>query len=330
MLRIGNVTLSGYAALAPMAGVADRAFRELCMSFGADYCVSEMVSSKGIAYNSQKSADLMELSPVEHPCGVQIFGREPDTMADAARFALRYSPDIIDINMGCPAPKISSGGSGSALMREPGLCGRIIRAVSDAVDIPVTVKIRSGYDGEHINAVEIARIAEANGAAAITIHGRTREQFYSGRADYDIIRDVKRAVSIPVIGNGDVTDAAAAKRLYEYTGVDHIMIGRGALGYPWIFREVNAYMDRGELQPPPDPDEKLSVLRRHITRIVELKGEYIGMREARKHTAYYLKGFRNAARLRSLAFSMETPGDLDRLINEIILSIKNSGGYNNV
>ena len=325
-MKIGDIELSGYAALAPMAGVADRAFRELCMSFGAGCCVSEMVSSKGIAYNSQKSADLMELSPAEHPCGVQIFGREPDTMASAAVFALRYGPDFIDINMGCPAPKISSGGSGSALMKEPGLCGHIIRAVADAVDIPVTVKIRAGYDGEHINAPEIARIAEANGAAAITVHGRTREQFYSGKSDHAIIREVKRAVSIPVIGNGDVVDAKSAEMLYEDTGADYIMIGRGALGNPWIFREVNAYLERGEFVPPPDLDEKLSVLRDHITRIVELKGEYIGMCEARKHTAYYLKGFRSAAKLRSMAFAMETVDDLYKLINEI----KNSGGYNNV
>ena len=223
-MRIGSVDLGGFAALAPMAGVADRAFRELCMAFGAGYCVSEMVSSKGIAYHSKKSADLMEVSQKEHPCAVQIFGTEPQTMADAARFALQYQPDVIDINMGCPAPKISGSGSGAALMKDPALCGRIIAAVSSAVDLPVTVKIRSGFDSGHINAAEIAKIAEENGAAAITVHGRTRDQFYAPPVDYDIIRDVKRAVSIPVIGNGDVTDAASAKRLYEYTGVDYIMI----------------------------------------------------------------------------------------------------------
>ena len=316
-MRIGGVELGGYAALAPMAGVADRAFRELCVSFGAGYCVSEMVSSKGIAYNSQKSAELMVISEDEHPCGVQIFGSEPDTMADAARFALRYRPDVIDINMGCPAPKISGGGSGAALMRDPALCERIIKTVCGSVDIPVTVKIRSGYDKDHINAVEIARIAEENGASAITVHGRTREQFYAPPVDYDIIREVKRAVKIPVIGNGDVTDAGSAKRLYEYTGVDYIMVGRASLGDPWIFREINAYLGEGRILPPPELDEKLSVLRRHITRIVELKGERVGMREARKHTAYYLKGFKNAARLRNMAFTIETLEDLYRLINEI-------------
>ena len=316
-MRIGSVDLGGFAALAPMAGVADRAFRELCMAFGAGYCVSEMVSSKGIAYHSKKSADLMEVSQKEHPCAVQIFGTEPQTMADAARFALQYQPDVIDINMGCPAPKISGSGSGAALMKDPALCGRIIAAVSSAVDLPVTVKIRSGFDSGHINAAEIAKIAEENGAAAITVHGRTRDQFYAPPVDYDIIRDVKRAVSIPVIGNGDVTDAASAKRLYEYTGVDYIMIGRGALGNPWIFREVNAYLSEGRLMPKPSLDEQLDVLSRHITDIVAYKGEYVGMREARKHTAYYLKGIKNAAKLRDLAFAMDTLDDLRRLIEEI-------------
>ena len=316
-MQIGKLTLSGYAALAPMAGVADRAFRELCMEFGAGYCVSEMVSSKGIAYNSKKSAELMEVSDREHPCGVQIFGTEPDTMADAARFALQYQPDVIDINMGCPAPKISGGGSGAALMKDPVLCGRIVKAVSAAVDLPVTVKIRSGFDFDHINAVEIAKIAEANGAAAITVHGRTRQQFYAPPVNYDIIRDVKRAVGIPVIGNGDVVDAQSAKRLYEVTGVDYIMIGRGALGNPWIFREVNAYLSEGRLLSKPDLDEKLDLLSRHITALVAYKGERVGMREARKHTAYYLRGFKNAAKLRNMAFSMETLDDLQRLIKEI-------------
>jgi nifR3 family TIM-barrel protein len=319
-VQIGKVALGGFAALAPMAGVADRAFRELCMEFGAGYCVSEMVSSKGIAYHSAKSAELMEVSDGERPCGVQLFGTEPDTMADAARFAMRYVPDVIDINMGCPAPKIAGSGSGAALMRDPALCGRIIRAVAQAIsdtEVPVTVKIRSGFDSEHINAVEIAKIAEANGAQAITVHGRTRAQYYAPPVNYDIIRDVKRAVSIPVIGNGDVIDAESAKRLYEYTGVDYIMIGRGALGNPWIFREVNACLSGGQALPPPTMDEKLDVLERHITRLVELKGERVGMREARKHTAYYLKGFPKAAKLRNLAFSMETLGDLKQLIREI-------------
>ena len=316
-MRIGNVELSGYAALAPMAGVADRAFRELCMDFGAGYCVSEMVSSKGIAYNSKKSAELMEISDSERPCAVQIFGTEPDTMADAARFALRYRPEVIDINMGCPAPKIAGSGSGAALMRDPELCGRIVQAVSRAVDIPVTVKIRSGFDAEHINAVEVAKIVEKNGAQAVTVHGRTKEQFYAPPVNYDIIREVKQALTIPVIGNGDVCDAKSAQHMLEYTGCDYLMIGRGALGNPWVFREINEYFEKGIIIDPPTLGEKCDILLRHISAVVKYKGENIGMREARKHTAYYLKGFKNAAKLRNLAFSMKTLSDLENLISEI-------------
>ena len=316
-MKIGTIELEGHAALAPMAGVADRAMRELCMEFGAGYCVSEMVSSKGIAYNSKKSAELMEISDTERPCAVQIFGTEPDTMADAARFALRYRPEVIDINMGCPAPKIAGSGSGAALMRDPALCGRIVQAVSRAVDIPVTVKIRAGFDKDHLNAVEVAKIAERNGAQAVIVHGRTKEQFYAPPVDYDIIREVKRALSIPVIGNGDIVGAKSAQFVMEYTGCDYLMVGRGALGNPWVFREINEYFDKGIIIDPPTLDEKCDILLRHIKSAVEYKGEYVGMREARKHTAYYLKGFKNAAKLRNLAFSMETLSDLEELIGEI-------------
>lgn len=316
-MQIGNITLNGYAALAPMAGVADRAFRELCMAFGAGYCVSEMVSSKGIAYHSKKSAELMEISATERPCAVQIFGTEPETMADAARFAMQYKPEVIDINMGCPAPKIAGGGSGAALMRDPDLCGRIVQAVSRAVDIPVTVKIRSGFDEEHINAVEVALIAEKNGAQAVTVHGRTRKQFYAPPVNYDIIRKVKQALSIPVIGNGDIVGAKSAQFVMEYTGCDYLMVGRGALGNPWVFREINEYFSTGNIISAPTLEEKCDVLLRHIKSLVEYKGERVGMREARKHTAYYLKGFKNAAKLRNSAFSMETLGDLERLVEEI-------------
>lgn len=316
-MKIGTIELEGHAALAPMAGVADRAMRELCMEFGAGYCVSEMVSSKGIAYNSKKSAELMEISDTERPCAVQIFGIEPDTMADAARFALRYRPEVIDINMGCPAPKIAGNGSGAALMRDPALCGRIVQAVSRAVDIPVTVKIRAGFDKDHLNAVEVAKIVEQNGAQAVTVHGRTKEQFYAPPVDYDIIREVKKALSIPVIGNGDIVGAKSAQFVMEYTGCDYLMVGRGALGNPWVFREINEYFDKGIIIDPPTLDEKCDILLRHIKSAVEYKGEYVGMREARKHTAYYLKGFKNAAKLRNLAFSMETLSDLEELIGEI-------------
>ena len=316
-MKIGTIELEGHAALAPMAGVADRAMRELCMEFGAGYCFSEMVSSKGIAYNSKKSAELMEISDTERPCAVQIFGTEPDTMADAARFALRYRPEVIDINMGCPAPKIAGSGSGAALMRDPALCGRIVQAVSRVVDIPVTVKIRAGFDKDHLNAVEVAKIAEQNGAQAVTVHGRTKEQFYAPPVDYDIIREVKKALSIPVIGNGDIVGAKSAQFVMEYTGCDYLMVGRGALGNPWVFREINEYFDKGIIIDPPTLDEKCDILLRHIKSAVEYKGEYVGMREARKHTAYYLRGFKNAAKLRNLAFSMETLSDLEELIGEI-------------
>ncbi len=314
-MKIKNVNIDGYAALAPMAGVADKAFRQLCMQFGACYCVSEMVSSKGISYKSEKSAQLMEIGESEHPCAVQIFGTEPDTMADAARFALQYKPEIIDINMGCPAPKISGNGAGAALMKEPLLCGKIVKAVSDAVDIPVTVKIRKGFDDDSINAVEVASICEENGAAAVTIHGRTRAQYYSGVADLDIIKEVKKALTIPVIGNGDVCSYDDAKRMYEYTGCDLIMVGRASLGNPWVFAEINAGF-KGEVYRKPDFEEKMRIMKQHIESLCENKGEYIGMRESRAHIPHYLKGFSGAAKLRNEACRVSTLKDLNSLIDK--------------
>lgn len=314
-MRIGNVNIDGYVALAPMAGVADRAFRELCMEFGACYCVSEMVSSKGISYNSAKSAQLMELSEKEHPCAVQIFGNEPETMAKAAQFALNYKPEIIDINMGCPAPKISGNGSGAALMKDPVLCGEIVKEVVKAVDIPVTVKIRKGFDDENINAVEVATICEKYGASAVTVHGRTRAQYYSGKVDLDIIRDVKNALSIPVIGNGDVTSADDAKRMFEYTKCDLLMVGRGALGNPWVFKNINAYFNLDK-QVTPTFEEKMLVMKNHIEKLAENKGEYVGMKEARAHIPHYFKGFSGAAKLRNDACRVSTLSDLYALIEK--------------
>ena len=316
-MKIKNVEIKGYAGAAPMAGEGDRAFRIISRSFGAAYTVSEMVSAKGIAYNSKKSASLMELDEDEHPSAVQIFGDDPETMANAAEFALRYRPDIIDINMGCPVPKVANNGGGSALMKDPALCGEIVRAVKSKVNIPVSVKIRKGFDEEHVNAPEVAQICEFNGADAVTVHGRTREQYFKGECDLDIIRKVKESVGIPVIGNGDVTDALSAERMYDHTGCDYILIGRGALGNPWVFREINEYFERGHIPSRPDVSEILTVLKKHAELLTKFKGEYIGMREIRKHAAFYLKGFRNAAFLRREVFSMNTLDDLYILIEKV-------------
>ena len=242
-LNIGGVPLKSHAVLAPMAGVSDRAYRELCVRFGAAYCVSEMVSSKALSFNSKKSEELMEISDLERPCGIQIFGDDPKCMADAAKHALENKPDIIDINMGCPAPKISSNGSGSALMKKPRLCGEIVKAVTAVTDIPVTVKIRKGWDDDSVNAVEVAKICESAGAAAITVHGRTRQQYYKPPVDYDIIRTVRESVSVPVIANGDIDSAERAKEVMDITGCDLVMIGRATLGNPWIFSQINAYLE---------------------------------------------------------------------------------------
>lgn len=312
-MKIGNVEIKGMAALAPMAGVTDRAFRELCVAFGASYVVGEMVSAKGISFNSERSKELMLLSENERPAAVQLFGSEPQTVAAAAVTAMEYKPDIIDINMGCPAPKISGNGAGSALMKNPDLCGEIVEEVCKAVDVPITVKFRKGWDDKSVNAVEVAKICEQAGASAITVHGRTREQFYSGKADLDIIAEVKKAVNIPVIGNGDITNANDAAQMLEKTNCDMVMIGRGALGNPWIFREINAWLN--DLRPmfPPSPAEKVTVILRHIQAMCDYKGEEIAMREARKHVGWYMKGFKNAAELRREAGYLKTYEELIEL-----------------
>lgn len=315
---IGNVEIKGCAALAPMAGVADRAFRRLCVEFGAAYTVSEMVSSKGLCFGDRKSGELLELDGGTVPEGVQLFGDDPDTCARAARIALQYRPAVIDINMGCPAPKIAGNRCGSALMRDPALCERIVRAVVDAVDVPVTAKIRKGYSRDSVNACEVARACEAGGASAVTVHGRTRDQMYAPPVDWDIIAAVKQAVGIPVIGNGDVVSPQSAAALYERTGCDLIMVGRGALGAPWLFGQIEAWLYRGELLPDPPVHERLALLCRQTETAVALKGERTALCEARKHTGWYLKGLRGAAAFRAEAGRISTLSDLYALCEKVI------------
>ena len=313
-LNIGGVPLKSHAVLAPMAGVSNRAYRELCVRFGAAYCVSEMVSSKALSFNSKKSEELMEISDLERPCGIQIFGDDPKCMADAAKHALENKPDIIDINMGCPAPKISSNGSGSALMKNPRLCGEIVKAVTAVTDIPVTVKIRKGWDDDSVNAVEVAKICESAGAAAITVHGRTRQQYYKPPVDYDIIKAVRESVSVPVIANGDIDNAERAKEVMDITGCDLVMIGRATLGNPWIFSQINAYLENPNVKiHTPDLEERLGVMIEHIGKMVEYKGEHMAMLQARKLVVGYFKGMKGAAALRNEAGKIKTLDDLYEL-----------------
>ncbi len=316
-MKIKDVEFENNVFLAPMAGIADRAFRELCINYGAGYTVSEMVSSKGLTMGDKKSGELLTLGEIENPAGVQIFGDNPEIMAQAAKMCIKYHPNIIDINMGCPAPKIAMNGGGASLMKNPLLAGEIIKAVSKAVDIPVTVKIRKGWDDENITAVELAKIAEKNGAAAITVHGRTRMQMYSGKVDYDIIAKVKKAVNIPVIANGDIVDEQSAAIMFEKTNCDAIMIGRGALGNPWIFRKINAYLNECRVLPDVSINEKMVVMLKHIQKIIEYKGEYTAMREARHHAAYYTKGIRGGAALRKEISTFEHFEQLEELAYKI-------------
>ena len=316
-MKIKDIEFENNIFLAPMAGIADRAFRELCINFGAGYTVTEMVSSKGLTMGDKKSSELLTLGKIENPAGAQIFGDDPQIMAEAAVKCLDFHPQIIDINMGCPAPKIAMNGGGANLMKNPKLAGEIVKAVSEAVPVPVTVKIRKGWDDESVTAVELAQIAEQNGASAITVHGRTRMQMYSGKVDYDIIAKVKKAVSIPVIGNGDITDEQSATIMFEKTNCDAIMIGRGALGNPWIFRKINAYLSECRVLPEVGINEKMVVMLKHIQKIIEYKGEYTAMREARHHAAYYTKGIRGGAALRKEISTFEHFEQLEELAYKI-------------
>lgn len=309
-LTIGNVELKNNVILAPMAGVTDLPFRVLCKEQGAGLLCMEMVSAKAIYYGSKNTEELMKISPAEMPVSLQLFGSDADIMADMAKKIEEKPFAVLDINMGCPVPKVVNNGEGSALMKNPKLAEEIITKTVKAVKKPVTVKIRKGFDEAHLNAVEMAKIAEASGAAAVAVHGRTREQYYAGKADWDCIRAVKEAVKIPVIGNGDVTDALSAERLLKETGCDGVMVGRAAQGNPFIFREITEYLETGVIPPKPTPAEVRTTIERHARMQMEEKGEYTGVREMRKHLSWYTVGYPNSAKYRQMINSMETMEEL--------------------
>ncbi len=318
MREIGNVTLKNRWILAPMAGVCDLPFRVLCASQGAGLTCMEMVSAKAIYYNNKNTDMLMEIDGREKPVSLQLFGSDPEIMAEMAKKIEDRPFDILDINMGCPVPKIVNNGEGSALMKNPLLAGKIIEAVAKATYKPVTVKIRKGFDDAHVNAVEMAHIAQESGACAVAIHGRTREQYYQGQADWDIIAKVKSAVSIPVIGNGDIKDVESAFRMLEYTGCDYAMIGRAAEGNPWIFKALTM-ADEGLKYEGPTLKERKEMILTHGKMLIECKGEYIGIREMRKHAAWYTQGLKNSSKLRGQMNEMESYEMLVDLIERVIV-----------
>ena len=322
-LVIGNVTLDNNVLLAPMAGVTDLPFRLLCRRQGAGMVCMEMVSAKAIYYNNKNTEELLAIHPEEHPASLQLFGSDPEIVADQAARIEERPFSVLDFNMGCPVPKVVNNGEGSALMRDPVLVERLLKALVKAVEKPVTVKIRKGFDENSVNAVEIARIAESCGVAAVAVHGRTRAQYYSGRADWDIIRQVKEAVKIPVIGNGDVDSPQAAAAMLEQTGCDGVMIGRAAQGNPWIFREVTQYLDTGAIPPRPGSREVKELVRRHAALQLAYKGEYTAVREMRKHLAWYTAGYPHSARFRQTINTMETMEELVAGLEEIFAD--NSG-----
>ena len=318
MVKIGNVEIRGPLTLAPMAGVTDAPFRALCRAQGAALTCTEMVSAKALVYHDEKTKQLLWSPPDEHPAAVQIFGHEPEVMAEAAPMALAYSgADILDINMGCPVGKVIRSGDGSALMRDPELAGRVIEAVVKAVDVPVTVKFRKGWDGGNVNAVAFAQMCQQAGAAAIAVHGRTRVQMYAGRADWDIIRDVKRAVTIPVIANGDVAVPEDAVRILEYTGADGAMIGRGALGDPWIFERANALLETGICPPLPPFAVRMDTAVRQIELAAAQKGEHIAMLEARRHVNCYLKQQSGLKTFKNRICALERLEQLYEIVEEL-------------
>lgn len=316
-LRIGNVELENRYILGPMAGVTDLPFRLLCKEQGAGLLCMEMVSAKAILYNNRNTEGLLTIDPRETPVSLQLFGSDPKIMSEMAKRIEERPFSILDVNMGCPVPKVVRNGEGSALMKDPVRVYEIVSALVKAIKKPVTVKIRKGFDDAHINAVEIARIIEEAGASAIAVHGRTREQYYSGKADWDIIRRVKEAVSVPVIGNGDVTSPAAAEEMFLKTGCDGVMIARGAQGNPWIFSQMSAWEQEGILPGPPDKEEIRRMIMRHAEMQLEFKGKYLGIREMRKHVSWYTKGIKGAARLREKVNQMESLEELENLLTSL-------------
>lgn len=319
-MNIGQVKLDNNVFLAPMAGTSDLPYRVICKEMGAGLVYSEMVSAKAISYNNKKTEDLMEISPKERPISMQLFGSEPQLMADmAVRVQNTFKPDIIDVNMGCPVPKVVNNGEGSALMKNPKLVGEIVKAMSSALDIPLTIKIRKGFDDDSVNATQIAIIAQENGAAAVGVHGRTRQQYYQGEADWSIIKAVKEVVDIPVIGNGDIFAPEDAKAMLEETGCDGVMIGRGCQGNPWIFKRTVHYLNTGELLPEPSLEVKGDMILHHGKMLSQYKGEFIGIKEMRRHVAWYLKGLPHACEMRRATNHMDTYKDLEELVKQLLL-----------
>lgn len=321
-LKIGNVTVNGKLILAPMAGVTDLPFRVLCKEMGADLIYTEMVSAKGIYYDNKNTEALLQVLEEERPVALQLFGSEPKLMAEMAKKIEPRNFDILDINMGCPVPKVVNNMEGSALLTNPKLVGEIVKSVSSAIEKPLTIKIRKGFGKDECNAVEIAKIIEDNGAAAIAIHGRTREQYYTGEADWEVIAKVKEAVSIPIFGNGDVTSPELAQKMLDYTNCDAVMIARGVRGNPWLFKQIKEYFETGSYEAKPSIEEVVKTIKRHARLQVQYKGEYTGIREMRKHVAWYTTGYHESSRLRSRVNEIESIEGLDALLDEYLECIK--------